>query len=237
MLKIAIVEDEKQYQASLVEHLSKFEKLHKEQFVVRTFYDGIDILDDYKADYDVIFLDIHMKHQDGMTTAKKIRKLDENVIIIFITALAQYAIEGYKVNALDFILKPVVYEQFEVAMEKVLQTCRKYQREKQIIVMDGSAKRKVSTDEIFYIEVIGHEMFFYTSHGVYHQKGLTLKDMSAELEEFHFVKSGQSQLVNLRYVEKISGDAVSVPGADIYLSRSRKKEFIEAFAEYVGMEI
>ena len=61
--------------------------------------------------------------------------------------------------------------------------------------------------------------------------------MAAELEEFHFVKSGQSQLVNLRYVEKISGDAVSVPGADIYLSRSRKKEFIEAFAEYVGMEI
>lgn len=237
MLKIAIVEDEKQYQASLVEYLSKFEKIHKEQFIVRTFYDGIDILDDYQADYDVIFLDIHMKHQDGMTTARKIREKDENVIIIFITALAQYAIEGYKVHAMDFILKPVVYEQFEVTMEKILQTCRKYQREKQIIVSEGSGKRKLSSDEIFYIEVIGHEMFFYTGSGVFHRKGITLKEMAAELEEFHFVKSGQSQLVNLRYVEKISGDVVSVPGAEIYLSRSRKKDFLEAFAEYVGMEI
>lgn len=237
MLRIAIVEDEKQYQANLVEHLSRYEKSHEEQFIVRTYFDGIDILDDYSADYDVIFLDIHMKYQDGITTAKKIREKDENVIIIFITALAQYAIEGYKVNALDFILKPVVYEQFEIAMDKVLLTASKYRKEKLIIVSDGSAKRKVSTDDIFYIEVVAHDMYFYTKHGVFQQRGTTLKEIASELESFHFVKSGQSQLVNLRYVENISGDVVCVPGANIYLSRSRKKEFIKAFAEYVGMEI
>nr|WP_297708793.1 response regulator [uncultured Butyrivibrio sp.] len=75
MLRIAIVEDEKEYQASLVEYLSRYEKDHNDSFIVRTFYDGIDILDDYTSDYDLIFLDIHMKHQDGMTTAKKIRHL------------------------------------------------------------------------------------------------------------------------------------------------------------------
>ena len=120
MLKIAIVEDERECQEALIEHLRKYEKEKNEAFIVRIFNDGIDILDDYSADYDLIFLDIHMKYQDGMTTAKRIREVDADAQIVFITALAQYAIEGYKVNALDFILKPVVYEQLAMTMDKVL---------------------------------------------------------------------------------------------------------------------
>ena len=119
MLKIAIVEDERECQEALIEHLRKYEKEKNEAFIVRIFNDGIDILDDYSADYDLIFLDIHMKYQDGMTTAKRIREVDADAQIVFITALAQYAIEGYKVNALDFILKPVVYEQLAMTMDKV----------------------------------------------------------------------------------------------------------------------
>ena len=72
MLKIAIVEDERECQEALIEHLRKYEKEKNEAFIVRIFNDGIDILDDYSADYDLIFLDIHMKYQDGMTTAKRI---------------------------------------------------------------------------------------------------------------------------------------------------------------------
>ena len=118
MLKIAIVEDERECQEALIEHLRKYEKEKNEAFIVRIFNDGIDILDDYSADYDLIFLDIHMKYQDGMTTAKRIREVDADAQIVFITALAQYAIEGYKVNALDFILKPVVYEQLTTMQDR-----------------------------------------------------------------------------------------------------------------------
>ena len=63
MLKIAIVEDERECQEALIEHLRKYEKEKNEAFIVRIFNDGIDILDDYSADYDLIFLDIHMKYQ------------------------------------------------------------------------------------------------------------------------------------------------------------------------------
>ena len=119
MLKIAIVEDERECQEALIEHLRKYEKEKNEAFIVRIFNDGIDILDDYSADYDLIFLDIHMKYQDGMTTAKRIREVDADAQIVFITALAQYAIEGYKVNALDFILKPVVYDHGQSAGSNV----------------------------------------------------------------------------------------------------------------------
>lgn len=237
MLKIAIVEDERQCQEELIEYLRKYEKEHNEAFIVRVFNDGIDILDDYSADYHLIFLDIHMKYQDGMTTAKKIREVDADAQIVFLTALAQYAIEGYKVNALDFILKPVVYEQLAMTMDKVLSVTSKYRREKQLLVVDGEKKCKISTDDILYIEVIGHEMFFYTKENVYSRHGIALKTMVDELSDYYFVKSGQSQLVNLKYVDEVKKDAVFVNGVQIFLSRSRKKEFLEAFADYVGMEI
>ena len=140
MLKIAIVEDERICQEELIEHLRKYEKEHEESFIVRIFNDGIDILDDYSADYDLILLDIHMKHHDGMTTANKIREVDTDTQIVFITALAQYAIEGYKVNAMDFLLKPVVYEQLAMMMDKVLAVTSKHRKEKQLLVTDGESK-------------------------------------------------------------------------------------------------
>lgn len=237
MLRIAIVEDEKECQASLVEHLSRYEKEHEDNFIVRTFYDGIDILDDYTSEYDLIFLDIHMKFQDGMTTAKKIRELDDSVIIVFITALAQYAIEGYKVNAMDFILKPVVYQQLEGTMDKVLKIADKYHKSKEVIVSDDGAKRKIDTEDIYYIEVVGHIIVIHSKAGIYETRSKTLKAIAEELKEFGFVQSGQSHLINLKYVDKIKGDVVTVAGDDLFLSRSRKKDFIAAFGEYVGMEI
>ena len=195
MLKIAIVEDERECQEALIEHLRKYEKEKNEAFIVRIFNDGIDILDDYSADYDLIFLDIHMKYQDGMTTAKRIREVDADAQIVFITALAQYAIEGYKVNALDFILKPVVYEQLAMTMDKVLAVTSKYHKEKQLLVAEGERKCKISTEDILYIEVVGHDMFFHTKDKVYSKHGIPLKTMADELAEYYFVKSGQSQLV------------------------------------------
>ena len=237
MLKIAIVEDERECQEALIEHLRKYEKEKNEAFIVRIFNDGIDILDDYSADYDLIFLDIHMKYQDGMTTAKRIREVDADAQIVFITALAQYAIEGYKVTALDFILKPVVYEQLAMTMDKVLAVTSKYHKEKQLLVAEGERKCKISTEDILYIEVVGHDMFFRTKDKVYSKHGIPLKTMADELAEYYFVKSGQSQLVNLRHVDEVKKDTVYVGGTQIFLSRSRKKEFLEAFADYVGMEI
>ena len=223
MLKIAIVEDERECQEALIEHLRKYEKEKNEAFIVRIFNDGIDILDDYSADYDLIFLDIHMKYQDGMTTAKRIREVDADAQIVFITALAQYAIEGYKVNALDFILKPVVYEQLAMTMDKVLAVTSKYHREKQLLVAEGERKCKISTEDILYIEVVGHDMFFHTKDKVYSKHGIPLKTMADELAEYYFAKSGQSQLVNLRYVDEVKKDTVYASGDRTLYTIEKKK--------------
>lgn len=234
MYRVAIVEDEKDCQSVLVDFLNRYEKEKEVHIIPRIFNDGIDILDDYSADYDIIFLDIRMKHKDGMKTAQEIRELDGDVVIVFITSLAQYAIEGYKVNASDFILKPVKYQQLELTLDKAISSIKKWKMEKQILVVDGTTKRKISTEDIYYVEVINHDLQFHTKSGVMMQKNTTLKEMETELIPFNFARGNNAFIANLKYVELVKGDEVVVGGERLYLSRGRKKDFLRALADYVG---
>ena len=109
MIRIAIVEDDRHDREALKKCLNRYEKENQMKFSVTEFQDGEDIVTDYTASYDLIILDIEMAFLNGMKAAEKIRELDTNVIIIFITNMPQYAIQGYKVNALDYILKPISY--------------------------------------------------------------------------------------------------------------------------------
>lgn len=105
MIRIAIVEDDKNYQAQLVQYIQRYTVDTGNETDIRLFDDGDMIIDNYAGNYDIIFFDIEMKRMNGMESARIIRKLDENVIIIFITNMAQYAIQGYEVSALDYGLQ------------------------------------------------------------------------------------------------------------------------------------
>ena len=101
MIRIAVVEDEELYISQLLQYLEDYQKEEKEEFHIKVFRDGDGITSDYKAQYDIILMDIQMKFIDGMTAAEEIRKVDSEVVIIFITNMSQYAIRGYEVGALD----------------------------------------------------------------------------------------------------------------------------------------
>ena len=107
MIRIALVEDDPAYAEQLLSYLKEYEKESKERISVQTFSDGEDIVTEYRADYDIILMDVEMKFMDGMSAAEEIRKMDTEVVIIFITNMPQYAIQGYRVDALDYVLKPV----------------------------------------------------------------------------------------------------------------------------------
>ncbi|MDF2789921.1 MAG: DNA-binding response regulator, partial [Neobacillus sp.] len=100
MIRIAIVEDEINYQEQLIEFLRRFEKDRGETIEITTYSDGDEIIENYKAQFDIILLDVQMRFMDGMSAAEEIRKSDSEVVIIFITNAAQYAIKGYAVDAL-----------------------------------------------------------------------------------------------------------------------------------------
>ena len=121
MIRLALVEDDSVYRSRLREYIEKYSAASGEKFTVTEFSDGDEIALGYKAVYDIILMDIEMKFMDGMMAAEEIRKVDTEVIIIFITNSPQYAIKGYAVDALDYVLKPVSYYAFSQRLSRAIE--------------------------------------------------------------------------------------------------------------------
>ena len=121
MIRLALVEDDELYRSQLREYIDKYSAVSGEKFTVAEFSDGDEIALGYKAVYDIILMDIEMKFMDGMMAAEEIRKVDTEVIIIFITNSPQYAIKGYAVDALDYVLKPVSYYAFSQRLGRAVE--------------------------------------------------------------------------------------------------------------------
>lgn len=106
-IRLAIVEDDALFCNQAVEFVRRFEQESGDEFDVDTFPSSITFLKDFNAGYDIILLDILMPGMSGFQAAEQIRKFDQNSVIMFITSTPQYAIKGYSVNALSYILKPL----------------------------------------------------------------------------------------------------------------------------------
>ena len=126
----------------------------------RIYCDGIDILDEYAGQFEVILLDIRMKHIDGMEAARKIREKDKEVIIIFITNMAEYAIQGYDVEARGFILKPVRYKLFAQQMDRARKELESKKAEYLSLQLQAGV-RNVSLNDIFYMENREHYLHIH----------------------------------------------------------------------------
>ena len=101
MVRIAVVEDEAVSRQLLADYLARYSEENNVPFEVTYFEDGGAIIGDYKPVYDIILMDIQMTHVDGMTAARAIREVDQEVVLVFITSAAQFAIHGYQVGALS----------------------------------------------------------------------------------------------------------------------------------------
>ena len=109
MAKIAVVEDNDAMRAQLCGFIAQYAQESGHQLDVTAFSDGAQLVEPYRPGFDIIFLDIEMPKLGGMPTAERIRRQDPDVVLVFVTNMAQYAIRGYEVDALDFVLKPVSY--------------------------------------------------------------------------------------------------------------------------------
>ncbi len=232
MIRIALVEDDASYRQELKAYLEQYARENGEEIDVKTFADGDEIAQDYRAEYDIIFMDILMRFMNGMQAAREIRKKDEEVIIIFVTNTAQYAISGYEVNALDYVLKPINYYAFSKTMERALAKVKR-DEEKFIVISNKYSAYKVNENAIQYVEINGHSLIYHTRDGDFGAVG-TMKEVEEELSGEHFFRCNKCFLVNLKYVDAIEGDDALVAGEPVQISRSRKKPFMEALNAYMS---
>ena len=137
VIRVAIVEDEREVREQLAEYLRRYERQFGRMFEVSLFEDGDEIVSDYRAVYDIILLDVQMRRMDGMAAAEAIRKVDKDVLLIFITNMAQFAIKGYAVDALDYVLKPVPYFAFSQQIQKAVNRLQKRRKTCLTVPLEG----------------------------------------------------------------------------------------------------
>jgi DNA-binding LytR/AlgR family response regulator len=232
MIRVAIVEDEAEIREQLMGYVQRYTRQYGTAFEVKTFADGLEILEDYRPAYDLILLDIEMKHLDGMETARRIRELDPEVMLVFITNMAQYAIKGYAVGALDYVLKPVPYFAFSQQLQKVEEQLRRRTRHYLAVPVEGGLRR-LDTSRIYYIESEGHRVHFYTEEGDFAAPG-ALKALEEKLADRPFARCNSGYLVNLAQVQAVQQNTVEVGPYELQVSRPKRKSFLAALTDYIG---
>ena len=232
MIEIAIVDDEDSYASLLKSFIAQYQSESGNMFHITEYRDGDEIIAAYHCQFDIILMDIQMKFMDGMSAAEEIRKRDSKVLIMFITNMIDYAIRGYEVDALDYILKPVSYFAFSQKLDRAVSRLDKRTGHEMSVNVSAGLKR-ITSDTIFYIESEGHNLVFHTEEGTF-QARAKMKDYEEELLPHGFFRINKGYLVNLKYVDGVEDGCCVVGGARLLISRARKAEFMTAITKYIS---
>lgn len=234
MIEIAVVEDEKKEAELLGKLLNEYAVAHSREFNVTYFSEPSKFLDGFRDKYDLVFLDIQMPGMTGMDVARKLREKNSAVNIVFVTNMVQYAVEGYSVQASDFIVKPASAPSVNRVMNRALAALDR-NVDKNVTVKNAADGRTVvvKESEIYYVEGSGHKITYHTAQGDFSDWG-SMNAAVAELSSRNFARCHVSFLVNLKYVRETSKDSVKVGGDVLPISRTQKNAFFAELAAYLG---
>lgn len=231
MLHIAICDDEKDFVEHLTGLLLQYSRDTGREIKITAYYDGMELIEKYDTTIDLIFLDICMKMVNGLHAAERIRQMDENVGIIFLTTLTQYGLEGYKYQATNYIIKPLKYVRLKSEMDKFIRR-RQKDETPSLVIANDTGKYKVSLKSIRYIETYNRNLMFHTENeNIICYK--SMKEVEKQLADRSFVRCHTSYIVNLFYVKGIKKlDIELITGETIPVSQPKRKEFMERLADY-----
>lgn len=241
--KIGIVDDEPEVGQALSEMLMRY-KTDKSgegddsfDFNICTYLSGDEFLNDLPGHFDIVFLDINMPGANGLQVAKRIRECNGTAAIIFCTHYAQYAVKGYEVNAIGYLVKPIDERVFRRNLDRTFEYMKSRQSHKLRIKTDNGIEVLLVSD-IVYIEVQIHNIIFRTLEGgelkEYRARG-TMRGICADLTPFDFSQCSAAYLINLRHITALKNKEVYLHGGAVLpVSRKFYKRFSELFVQYMG---
>lgn len=238
-LKIAVCDDNKVDQDYVIDLLREYANENGVILEIQTFISAEQFLFQYaeEKDYQIIVLDIEMEKMNGVELAKKLREDNKEIQIFFVTGFSDYISEGYEVDALHYLMKPVSKEKIFRVMEKAVSNLK--EEEKILFVQENGEMLKVLTKNIFYVEVFSHSCNIHTTEGVIETK-MTISDLEKKLID-GFIRVHRSYLVNLEQIKKIAKAEIFLEnGSIIPLARRKYKDvniaFIRHFEGRTGTE-
>lgn len=239
MHRILIVEDEQEPAERLREYLNRYAREHGCELSVN-HSKSADTLLQCAHTYDLVFLDIELPGMDGMDAATLLRSYDSSTLIIFVTNLAQYAVRGYEVDALDFIVKPVSYHAVSMRMDKALRVL-KHNAGRNIVVNTRGSARVFPENDLVYVETINHDLVYHifdTADDDFPRERGSLTKFEQSVVDGPFLRISSHCIINMNHVTMARADMLKMStGEVLYPSRSRKTAAFEALAKYLGGSI
>ena len=231
-LRTINVEDEPMASELLVDYIKKVSGLE----LIGSFRNGLDALSFLQSNQvDLMFLDINMPDLSGVELA---RSLKNPPMIIFTTAYSDYAVEGFDLMAVDYLLKPIDFVRFLKACNKAIELGAKTEapvhleaknEQEFILLKSGKETHRLRFDHIYYLEGSGNYITYHTSSG----KLLSLQTMKELEEELprQFVRIHKSFIVNIDHVDSFESHQVKVKGSDLPISQANREAFLKRVAK------
>lgn len=231
-MRIAVCDDEKRFVKDFSEIVSRLYR--SLDMIVDEYSDGASLLRRFpEVKYDIVFLDIEMPGMDGISLAKKLRELSEDVYIVFLTGHVEYAIKGYEVNALRYLTKPASEENVREVLEHVI---KKQSSEKFIWIKNRDGERRIRLSDIVFLEAQDQNVVIYTASDSFEFRG-KLNDYEQTLTADGFFRIHRSYMVSLSKITNVSGKELTVIGGyKLPIARAKEKEFKDAFMSFISKE-
>lgn len=231
MINIMIVDDEPLAIALLEDHISKIDGL-KLLATAKNAMEAYQVLQHQTID--LMFLDIQMPDLNGIDFLKSLYKKPKTVLT---TAYREYAIDGFELEAVDYLLKPITFNRFFKAVDRVLRHNNKKIDEDFIILKAEGFNRKIILGDIIYMESNGNDIKVMLCKELIAVPKMTINELSTRLRHKGFLRIHRSFLINTSWINAVNNDAILLSGFKIPVGRSYKKEFDDVLKKFYAKRL
>lgn len=233
-MKIAICDDEKEIRDSIERNI----RLAYSDFEIIQFEDGNALLECAAAQTDILFLDAQMSRIDGIEVARELRRLKNNVTIIFVTATEEYVFQAFDVNAFNYLIKPIDNAKFFDVLHRAVEDRErinaeeaKAKEEASVSIKKGKVIYKVFLNEIVYLEVFNRTVILHTADKDIEFYG-KLKEWENSLGD-DFMRCHRAFIVNMHHVLKYNANRITLDnGVSVSLSKQKYTDFVKKYRQY-----
>ena len=229
---VAIIDDTPQDAQRLETYLQRYSEEAGGEYQIVRYEDGAEFLECRDKNFDLIIMDIDMPGVNGLDAARRLRERGDETVLMFVTNMPQYALAGYEVEAVDYVLKPVSYQDFILKLRKARRYIQR-DRDVQIALRTLNGIIPLNVSEILYVESSLHYLTYHLMDREIRVRG-SMGEAERLLPAQQFTRCNSGYLVNLRHVEAIEREDVLVGGRRLKISRGKRLDFMDRFTRYLG---